>query len=61
MAKDRIEPCKFYICESQCTKNRSASHKSYCQKCSKYVPRIRTKHMNQKKQKLDKLRSEERY
>lgn len=31
MAKDRIEPCKFYICEGQCTKNRSASHKSYCQ------------------------------
>ena len=39
MAKDRIEPCKFYICEGQCTKNRSASHKTYCQKCSKYVPR----------------------
>lgn len=61
MAKDRIEPCKFYICEGQCTKNRSASHKSYCQKCSKYVPRVRRKHINEKKRKLENIRRDEKY
>lgn len=56
MSKDRIEPCKFYICEGQCTKGRCASHKWYCQKCSRYVPRVRKKHINEKKQKLEKIR-----
>ena len=61
MAKDRIEPCKFYICAGQCTKGRDANHKGYCQKCSKYVPRVRKKHTNQKKQKIEKIRKEEGY
>lgn len=61
MAKDRIEPCKFYICEGQCIKNRTANHKGYYQKCSKYVPRVRKKHINEKKQKLEKIRRDERY
>ena len=61
MAKDRIEPCKFYICAGQCTKGRDANHKGYCQKCSKYVLRVRKKHTNQKKQKIEKIRKEEGY
>lgn len=61
LSKDRIEPCKFYVCEGQCTKGRSASHKWYCQKCSRYVPRVRKKHMNEKKQKLEKIRKDEVY
>ena len=61
MSKDRIEPCKFYICAGQCAKDRDANHRGYCQKCSKYVPRVRKKHANQKKQKLEKIRENERY
>lgn len=61
MSRDRIEPCKFYICAGHCTKGREANHKGYCQKCSKYVPRVRKKHTNEKKQKLQKIRENERY
>ena len=43
MAKDRIEPCKYYICAGQCDKGRNADHHGYCQKCGKYIPRIRKK------------------
>ena len=57
--KDRIEPCKFYICEGQCEKGREATHKNYCQKCSKYIPRIRKKHKNKKKEKTEKIREKE--
>lgn len=61
MAKDRIEPCLYYICAGQCTKGRSADHHGYCQKCGKYVPRTRRKHPNLKKQKIEKLRKNEQY
>jgi len=49
MARDRIEPCEFYICAGQCKKNREAKHNGYCQKCDKYRPRVRRKHPNMKK------------
>ena len=60
MAKDRIEPCLFYICAGECEKGREADYRGYCQKCSKYVPRVRVKHPNQKKQKLNKIREKEK-
>lgn len=60
MAKDRIESCLYYVCAGECEKGREADHKGYCQKCNKYVPRVRVKHTNQKKQKLDKIREKER-
>lgn len=60
MAKDRIEPCIYYICAGECQKGREADHNGYCQKCKKYVPRVRTKHPNIKKQKLEKIRNDER-
>lgn len=58
--KDRIEPCKFYICANHpCEKDRDANHSGYCQKCELYYPRVRKKHLNKKKQKLDKIRQRE--
>lgn len=59
MAKDRETPCKFYIAKGECGKGRAAEHKGYCQKCGKYVPRIRERHINKKKQKLEKIRRDE--
>lgn len=59
MAKDRIEPCKFYINAGSCEKNRDADHFGYCQKCDKYFPRVKKRHLNQKKQKLQKLREKD--
>ena len=56
MAKDRETPCKYYICAGQCQKGREADHAHYCQKCNKYEPRARVRHLNQKKEKLNKLR-----
>jgi hypothetical protein len=60
MAKDRLEPCKFYICSGSCEKGRKADHYNYCQKCNKYEPRIRIKHINRKKKEIQKIREEER-
>jgi len=60
MAKDRLTPCKFYICKGQCSKGRDADHYGYCQKCDKYYPRVRERHLNQKKAKLEKLRKDGR-
>jgi len=31
MAKDRLTPCKYYICKGCCTKVRKAEHTGYCQ------------------------------
>jgi len=61
MAKDRIEPCKYYICKGECSKGREANHNGYCQKCSKYVPRVKRRHLNRKKQEIDKIRRKEEY
>ena len=56
MAKTRETPCLYYICAGQCQKGREADHTHYCQKCDKYYPRARVRHLNQKKEKLNKLR-----
>lgn len=61
MARDRTEPCESYICKVQCKKGREADHNGCCQKCGKYKPRIRKKHINKKKQELEKIRKNERY
>ncbi|WP_349947948.1 hypothetical protein ABFV83_05605 [Lacrimispora sp. BS-2] len=60
MAKDRETPCKYYICAGKCEKGREANHKGYCQKCDKYLPRARVRHINIKKKKLDKIKRVER-
>ena len=59
MAKYREEICEKYICVHQCTEDKDAVHESTCQKCSKYVPRVRRKHLNKKKIELDKIRTKE--
>lgn len=59
MATDRQTPCLYYICAGQCTKGRKADHAHYCQKCSKYRPRAKVRHINRKKEKLEKMRKEE--
>ena len=60
MARFREEPCKHYVCVGECAKGRTAEHNGYCQKCGIYEPRVRKKHLNKKKQKLEKIRREER-
>lgn len=59
MAKDRITSCLYYVCAGECSKGREANHNGYCQKCDKYKPRAKEKHVNLKKQKLDKIRRTE--
>lgn len=59
MAKDRITPCVYYECVGKCAKNRDASYSGYCQKCDKYKPRAKERHLNLKKEKLNKIRSKE--
>ena len=54
------DTCESYICKGQCKKGREADHNGYCQKCGKYKPRIRKKHINKKKQALEKIRKNER-
>lgn len=61
MAKDRQTPCKYYIAFGECSKGREANHKGYCQKCGKYVPRVKERHLNRKKQKLEKIRGNDQY
>ena len=56
MAHDRLTPCKYYISKGVCSKGRKAEHNGYCQKCDKYLPRVRERHLNEKKIKLDKMR-----
>lgn len=36
-------------------------HVHYCQKCSKYRPRSKVRHLNRKKAKLDKIKQNEKY
>lgn len=59
MAKLRETVCKYYISAGVCEKGREASHQGYCQKCDKYYPRARVRHINKKKQKLNRLRKNE--
>ena len=59
MAKDRLTPCLYYVCKGECKKDRDADHGGYCQKCDKYKPRARVRHLNQQKLKLEKIRKSE--
>lgn len=59
MATDRQTPCLYYVCVGLCTKGRKADHAHYRQHCNKYKPRVRYK--NQKKEKLEKIRKNEKY
>lgn len=61
MATDRQTPCLYYVCAGQCTKGREADHKHYCKRCDKYKPRARVRYINKKKEKLEKIRKNERY
>lgn len=59
MAHYRETPCKYYISFGQCTKGRVACHTGCCQHCGKYEPRARVRHINKKKQYLNKVRKED--
>jgi hypothetical protein len=61
MATDRQTPCLYYVCAGFCTKGRKADHAHYCQHCNKYQPRAKVRYKNQKKEKLEKIRKNERY
>ena len=61
MAHDREIPCKYYESKGACKKGREAEHLGYCQHCDKYYPRARVRHLNKKKQYLDKLKRNEKY
>ncbi len=56
MAKDSLTSCKFYEAFGVCPKGRTADHSGYCQKCDKYLLRVREQHRNRKREKLEKLR-----
>lgn len=61
MSRDRQTPCKYYVCANEkCEKDRDAEHNGYCQKCNKYIPRVRERHLNVKKMKLEKIRKNEK-
>lgn len=60
MAKDRETVCIHYVSMGVCAKGREASHKGYCQKCDKYYPRSKERHIDLKRKKLDKLRSQDK-
>ena len=61
MATDRQTPCLYYVCAGLCTKGRKADHAHYCQHCNKYRPRAKVRYKNQEKEKLEKIRKNERY
>jgi hypothetical protein len=56
MAKYRETPCMYYIAFGECKKGREACHNGYCQKCGKYIPRARVRHLNRKKQYNQRIR-----
>ncbi len=59
MAHYRETVCMYYVAAGQCKKGREASHGRYCQKCDKYMPRARVRHINQKKKGLERIRERE--
>lgn len=61
MAKLRETVCMHYVSMGVCKKGREANHNGYCQKCDKYYPRAKVRHINMKKKKLDKIRLNEKY
>ena len=61
MATDRQTPCLFYIGDCICFKAGKPIIAD-CQKCSDYKHHsVRVRYKNQKKEKLEKIRKEERY
>lgn len=50
MATDRQTPCLYYVCAGLCTKGRKADK-----------PRAKVRYKNRKKEKLEKIRKNERY
>jgi hypothetical protein len=61
MAKTRETVCMYYESIGVCKKGREASHTGYCQKCDKYYPRAKVRHINQKKKKLNEIKRKEEY
>lgn len=61
MAHYRETPCKYYISYNECEKGREACQSGYCQHCDKYYPRAKVRHINKKKQYIDKLKRKESY
>jgi hypothetical protein len=61
MAKLRETVCLHYVSMGECKKGREANHNGYCQKCDKYYPRAKVRHINMKKQKLEKIRLNEKF
>ncbi len=59
MARYRETVCMYYVSAGQCKKGREASHAHYCQKCGKYIPRAKVRHINEKRKKLDRIREKE--
>ena len=59
MSKDRQDVCKYYENEGNCSKGREGTMKNYCQRCDKYDPRARMKHLNKKKTELGKIKDKE--
>ena len=57
--KDRLTPCLYYVCEHECEKGRDSEFNGYCRTCNLYKPRARVRHLNLKKQKLNKIRAKE--
>ena len=51
----------YYVALGECKKGRDACHENYCQKCDKYYPRARVRHINQKKKRLQEIRKNEKY
>lgn len=59
MAIYRETVCTHYIALGECKKGRDADHAHYCQKCGKYYPRAKVKHVNKKRDKLQRLKKRE--
>ncbi|MCR5101659.1 MAG: hypothetical protein K6B41_09915 [Butyrivibrio sp.] len=59
MSKYRETPCKYYLAFNECQKGREACQAGYCQHCNKYEPRARVRHINKKKQYLEKIRKKD--
>ena len=60
MAKYRETVCMYYIALGQCKKGREANHEHYCQKCNKYFPRAKVRHINLKKKRVEDIRRKDR-
>lgn len=59
MSKYRETPCKYYLAFNECQKGRQAAQSGYCQHCNKYEPRAKVRHINKKRQYLEKIRKKD--